>query len=185
MMRWSLRLAAATLKQGGVIAYPTEAVYGLGCHPLNEAAVNRLLQLKQRDPGKGLILISDSLKHLEPYLQPLSQSERDKITKKRAKPTTWIVPAKNWVPNWLTGHHASLAIRITDHPIAAQLCRLVGMPIVSTSANLSAHRPAKTNIQVRLQFDGQLDGIISGKIDTSASPSEIRDLKTDKILRPS
>jgi len=185
MMRWSLRRAATAIKNGGVVAYPTEAVYGLGCHPLDEAAVVRLLQLKQRDPGKGLILISDSLKHLEAYLQPLSQSEREKITKTRKKPTTWIVPAKDWVPSWLTGHHASLAVRITDHPIASQLCKLVGMPIVSTSANLSAHRPAKTAIQVRLQFDGQLDGIISGKIDTSASPSEIRDLKTDTILRPS
>jgi len=185
MLRWSLRHAATALKNGGVVAYPTESVYGLGCHPLNEAAVNRLLQVKQRDPGKGLILIADDLRHLEPFLQPLSKAERDKITKKREKPTTWIVPAQDWVPNWLTGHHTSLAIRITDHPIAAQLCKLVKMPIVSTSANLSGHRTAKTRIQLRLQFNDQLDAILSGKIDKSASPSEIRDLKTNKVLRSS
>jgi len=184
-MRWSLRRAATAIKNGGVIAYPTEAVYGLGCSPLNEDAVNRLLQLKRRDPAKGLILISDSLQQLEPYLQPLSQSERDKITKKRDKPTTWIVPAKEWVPHWITGKHASLAIRVTDHPIAAELCKLAESPIVSTSANISAHRPAKTAIQLRLQFDGQLDAIVTGSINTSASPSQIRDLKTDKILRSS
>lgn len=183
-MRWSLRRAATTLKNGGVIAYPTEAVYGLGCHPLNETAVSRLLQLKQRDPGKGLILISDKLSRLEPFLQLLSQSERNKINKKSSKPTTWIIPAQDWVPDWLTGWHGTLAVRVTDHPIAAQLCKLAKMPIVSTSANLSNHRPAKTGIQVRLQFDGQLDAIVAGKVDATATPSIIRDLKTNKIIRP-
>jgi len=183
-MRWSLRQAATVIQKGGVIAYPTEAVYGLGCDPLNETAVNRLLQLKQRDPGKGLILIANELRQLEPYLRPLSKSERTKISKKSEKPTTWLVPAQDWVPDWLTGWHASLAIRITDHPIASELCKLAKMPIVSTSANLSEHRPAKTPIQIRLQFDGQLDAIVTGKIDTMASPSIIRELKTDKIIRP-
>lgn len=184
-MRWSLRRAATALQNGGVIAYPTEAVYGLGCHPLNEVAVNRLLQLKQRDPGKGLILISDDLRHFEPFLQPLNKSERDKITQKTEKPTTWIIPAQDWVPDWLTGWHGTLAVRVTDHPIAAELCKLAKMPIISTSANLTGHRPAKTSIQVRLQFDGQLDAIVTGKIKSAATPSLIRDLKTDKIIRPS
>ena len=183
-MRWSLRRAATALKNGGVIAYPTEAVYGLGCHPLNESAVNHLLQLKQRDPGKGLILIADDLRKLEPFLRPLSKSERAKISKKPEKPTPWIIPSQDWVPDWLTGWHGSLAVRITDHPIAAELCKLTKMPIVSTSANLAGHRPAKTSIQVRIQFDGQLDAIVTGKVDTTATPSIIRDLKTDKIIRP-
>ena len=183
-MRWSLRRAATALQNGGVIAYPTEAVYGLGCDPLNEAAINRLLQLKQRDPGKGLILIADELHRLEPFLRPLSKSEHAKISKKSEKPTTWIIPAQDWVPNWLTGWHSTLAVRVTDHPIAAELCKLAKMPIVSTSANLSDHRPARTSIQVRLQFDGQLDAIVAGKVDATATPSLIRDLKTDKIIRP-
>lgn len=184
-MRWSLRRAASALKNGGVIAYPTEAVYGLGCHPLDEAAVSHLLALKQRDPGKGLILISDELSRLEPFLQPLSQSERSKILKSTSKPTTWIVPSQDWVPSWLTGWHGSLAIRITQHPIAAQLCQLANMPIVSTSANIAGHRAARTSLQVRLQFAGQIDALVSGKTDTSAKPSRICDLKTGAILRSS
>lgn len=182
-MRWSLRHAATTLKQGGVIAYPTEAVYGLGCHPLNEAAVNRLLQLKQRDPSKGLILIANHLDQLDSFLKPLNQSERHKITASTSKPTTWLIPVQDWVPNWLTGKHPTLAIRITNHPIAAELCKLAGMPIVSTSANIAGRLPAKTNLQIRLQFDERLDAIVIGKIDTNAKPSLIRDLKTGKTLR--
>ncbi|MCK4744042.1 MAG: Sua5/YciO/YrdC/YwlC family protein [Sulfuriflexus sp.] len=182
-MRWSHRRAASALKNGGVIAYPTEAVYGLGCHPLNEAAVSHLLQLKQRDPGKGLILISDKLSRLEPFLQPLSKAERNKIVKKSSKPITWIIPAQDWVPSWLTGWHGTLAVRVTDHPIAAQLCKSAGMPIVSTSANITGHHPAKTSLQVRIQFGEQLDGIVAGKIDFTAKPSIIRNLKTDNIIR--
>jgi len=185
MIRWSLRHAATTLKKGGVIAYPTEAVYGLGCHPLDEAALSRLLHLKQRDPAKGLILISDSLSRLEPFLQPLSQTERNKILKNTSKPTTWIIPSQNWIPALLTGSHTSLAVRVTDHPVASAICKLAGMPIVSTSANISDHHPARTPIQIHQQFGNQLDAVITGKINFQAKPSTIRDLKTGKILRSS
>lgn len=182
-MRWSHHRAATTLKNGGVIAYPTEAVYGLGCHPLNESAVNRLLQLKQRDPGKGLILITDDFKRLEPFLNPLSASERSTISRNLLKPTTWIIPVQDWVPSWLTGWHGSLAVRVTQHPIAAALCQLADMPIVSTSANIAGHRAAQTSIQVRLKFGQQLDAIVAGNVDRTAKPSRIINIKTGRVIR--
>jgi len=182
-MPWSLRRAATVIKNGGVIAYPTEAVYGLGCHPLNEAAVNHLLQLKQRDIGKGLILISDTLERLEPFLVPLSESERQQITSHPEKPTTWLVPVQDWVPTWLTGWHGTLAVRVTNHPVASKLCQLAGMPIVSTSANIAGRAPARTNLQIKLQFGEQLDAIVVGKINSAAQPSTIQELKSGQIIR--
>jgi len=183
-MRWSLRQAAHVINKGGVIAYPTEAVYGLGCHPLNENAVSHLLALKQRDPGKGLILISDNLDKLTPFLKSLSQSDRNKINNTSTDAITWLIPAQDWVPNWLTGWHSSLAVRVTAHPIAAALCQATNMPIISTSANLSGRHPARNSLQVRLQFGELLDGIISGTTNHKANPSSIRDLKTGQVIRP-
>jgi len=183
-MRWSQRQAANVIQQGGVIAYPTEAVYGLGCHPLDEAAVHHLLQLKQRDPGKGLILISDNLNRLEPFLKPLTQSDRKQLNQTWPGAVTWLIPAQDWVPLWLTGWHSKLAVRVTAHPIAAGLCREAGMPIVSTSANISGHHPARNKLQVLQQFGNQLDAIVSGQSNLKAKPSTIRDLKTQKIIRP-
>lgn len=183
-MRWSLRQAAKLIQKGGVIAYPTEAVYGLGCHPLDEIAVNRLLQIKQRDPGKGLILIADDISKLEPFLKPLSKGDLNKLNKTWPGPVTWLIPAQDWVPSWLTGWHNSLAVRITSHPIAASLSREANMPIVSTSANLAGHHPARTSLQVRQQLGEYLDAIVSGTTNQNANPSSIHDLKTDTIIRP-
>jgi len=182
-MRWQLRQAAETLKNGGVIAYPTEAVYGLGCQPFDQAAVSRVLDLKQRHPGKGLILISDKLSRLEPFLKPLSKTERSKLAKSWPGPNTWLIPVQDWVPAWLTGSHGTLAVRVTAHPVASGLCKLAGMPIVSTSANIAGHRPARTSLQVRRQFGDQLDAIVSGRTDSTANPSTIRDLKTGRVIR--
>ena len=183
-MRWSLRQAAKVIQKGGIIAYPTEAVYGLGCHPLDERAVHRLLQIKHRDPGKGLILIADNLSQLAPFLKPLSKTERNKLNKTWPGAATWLIPAQDWVPSWLTGWHSTIAVRVTNHPVAAALCHAAKMPIVSTSANLAGHHPARTSLQVRQQLGHYLDVIVSGKTDSNANPSIIRDLKTGQIIRP-
>jgi len=183
-MRWSLRQAAKILQKGGVIAYPTEAVYGLGCDPLNETAVHQLLQLKQRDPGKGLILVADDIARIEPFIKPLSNTERNQLNETWPGPVTWLIPVQDWVPTWLTGWHSNLAVRVTAHPMTASLCRLANMPIVSTSANLAGHHPARTSLQVRQQFNTQLDAIVSGHTNSNANPSIIRDLITGQIIRP-
>lgn len=136
-----IQQAVKKIKAGEIIAYPTEAVYGLGCDPLNEIAVNNLLAIKKRSIEKGLILIASALTQLEPYLQ-LNPNIITRIMATWPGPVTWIIPAQSWVPMWLTGQHSSLAVRVTAHPVAKLLCEKNGMPLVSTSANTSTRPPA-------------------------------------------
>jgi len=138
---FKIRLAVKKIKAGDVIAYPTEAVYGLGCDPLNEKAVSALLTLKQRPEEKGLILIASSLSQLEPYLV-LNEKILARVTPSWPGAITWIIPAQPWVPQWLTGVHSSLAVRVTNHPVARLLCEKNGEPIISTSANINSKPPA-------------------------------------------
>jgi L-threonylcarbamoyladenylate synthase len=141
------RQAIQKIEQGEVIAYPTEAVFGLGCDPLNQEAVYKLLALKKRKLDKGLILIASSLEQLEPYLL-LNQTINRRIKKTWPGAVTWIIPAQSWVPEWLTGEHTSLAVRVTAHPIARQLCQHYGQPLVSTSANTANQASATKSWQV-------------------------------------
>ncbi len=144
---FKIRQAVQKIKVGGVIAYPTEAVFGLGCDPLNGDAVYRLLEIKKRGIEKGLILIASSLSQLEPYLL-LNDSIIERVQKTWPGAVTWIIPAQSWVPEWLTGEHDSLAVRVTSHPVARYLCEENAGPIVSTSANTSGRPPAIKSWQV-------------------------------------
>lgn len=182
-MRWHIRQAGAWIKNGGVVAYPTEAVYGLGCDPLDLAAIHRIFDIKRRPIDKGLILLADRFERVEAYIEPLGDNELKRLSSTWPGPVTWILPAQRWVPEWLTGGRGSLAVRVTAHPVAAELCRAADMPIVSTSANISGRRPARTAVQVHRQFADQLDFIVAGRVGPLVRPTEIRDLKTGNILR--
>jgi L-threonylcarbamoyladenylate synthase len=181
--RLRLRAAARVVKFGGLIAYPTEAVYGLGCDPRNEAAVRRLLALKRRPMHKGLILIAASFEQLEPFLQPLSASDRARLAATWPGPYTWLIPARPDTPRCLRGRHDTLAVRVTSHRLAAALCRACGYPLVSTSANLSGHPPARTALAVRRQLGSNLDYLLPGPTGGAAQPTEIRDLHTGRRVR--
>jgi L-threonylcarbamoyladenylate synthase len=178
-----LRESVRHLLQGDVIAYPTEAVFGLGCDPLNAEAVYRLLAMKQRPVDKGLILVAADLNQLLPYLQPLSDKEIDTLQKSWPGPVTWIVPCLRSVPVWLRGHHQSLAVRVSAHPVIQQLCSAWGGPIVSTSANISGRPPARTPLEVRRSFQGQVDCILHAETGGAVRPTQIRVLGSDTILR--
>lgn len=175
--------AARTVQAGGVIAYPTEAVYGLGCNPLDADAVLQILDLKQRPAEKGLILIAADLQQLLPYLQPLSAALRRKVEATWPGPVTWLLPARAETPWWLRGTHDTLAVRVTAHPLAAALCRACGMALVSTSANRAGQPPARSALRVRRVFGHQVDRIVHGPLGESARPTEIRDGRTGKVLR--
>jgi L-threonylcarbamoyladenylate synthase len=184
MTSWHLTLAARAVRAGGVIAYPTEAVYGLGCDPLNPAAVERLLALKRRPVAKGLILIAADFSQLEPFLAPLDAAARKTLHATWPGPVTWLVPARAETPGWLRGAHDTLAVRVTDHPVAAALCRACGHALVSTSANLSGHPPARSALGVRLQFADRLDYVLNGPLGGLRRPTESRDLKSGQTRRP-
>lgn len=178
--------ARSALDGGGVIAYPTEAVFGLGCDPMDRDAVFRILNLKERHVRNGLILIASSIEQLQDYIFPL-----ENIGEFRAKdirttwpgPNTWILPCRPTVPPWLTGEHRSLAVRVTNHSVAAKICEYFGSPIVSTSANLHGRAPTRTVFQTRRVFRDSVDYIVPGCVDKDQTPSVIRDGITGKVLR--
>lgn len=175
--------AAAVVKRGGVIAYPTEAVFGLGCDPHNEAAVRRILTLKQRSADLGLIIVASEFAQIERLLAVLGDATRQQMFASWPGPMTWVAPAAPDTPQWLTGAHATLAVRVTAHPLTAALCTLAG-PLVSTSANPHAQPPARTVAEVQRYFGTELDFIVSGVTGGAAHPTEIRDAMTGAILRP-
>ena len=181
--RWQASQFARIIRAGGVISYPTEAVFGLGCDPLNPEAVNRILDLKARPVTKGLILIASDFWQLKPYLQQLPDAIETKILASWPGPTTWLVPALENVPYWLRGVHKSLAVRISDHPTVIELCRASGSALVSTSANPGGLPPARTSLAVRRYFHGTLDAMVAGSTGGQQRPSVIRDALTDKQIR--
>lgn len=184
MSPWHLRQAAHTIHHGGIIAYPTEAVFGLGCDPLNPEAVFRLLDIKQRPVEKGLILIAANLDQLAPFIAPLSETDRKRLLATWPGPSTWLLPARPETPYWLTGSHDTIAVRVTAHPTASALCLAANHALVSTSANLSGRKPARSSLQARRQFGNQLDMILNGALGKEDRPTTIRDLSTDKLIRP-
>ncbi|MCB1838103.1 MAG: threonylcarbamoyl-AMP synthase [Alcanivoracaceae bacterium] len=178
----ALSHAAHVLHDGGIIAYPTEAVFGLGCDPANEQAVKRILELKHRDVRKGLLLIGGSYAQIAPWIKVSAQQARFLET---AWPyaTTYLVDASDRVPAWVRGEHPKVGVRLTQHPVAAALCNAFGGLLVSTSANVSGADPAKTTAQCRQQFGERLDLVVEGECDSHARPSTIIDLASGDILR--
>ncbi len=178
--------AVAVLQKGGVIAYPTEAVYGLGCDPENIIAIKKLLRLKQRNKDKGLILVAADFNQLKPYLLPLEKNIEEKLLdswRDSTKAITWLVPAKESVSEYLKGKFNTLAVRVSTHKQVKALCEVYHGAIVSTSANKSKQEPARTAEQVQQIFDDEVDFIVEGETNKNAQPSEIRDAVTDKIIR--
>jgi L-threonylcarbamoyladenylate synthase len=180
-MKLSIAKAADVLLGGGVIAYPTEGVFGLGCLPDDEHAVLRLLRIKRRDPRKGLILIAADKSQLDDWIELDGGALPEADV---SQPTTWIAPAKQHVSPLVRGEHAGLAVRLTTNPTAAAICDAVASPIVSTSANVTGMPVARNRFVLRRQFGAAVDFIVPGDCGPAAGPSEIRDLATGTIIRP-
>ena len=180
-MKLSITRAAEILLGGGVIAYPTEGVFGLGCMPDDADAVVHLLRIKDRDPGKGLILIASDKSQLREWLA----IDVDRLPDPDPScPVTWIAPASDKVSALVRGDHTTIAIRLTTNPTAAAVCSAVDSPIVSTSANLSGEPVARNRFVLRRKFGACVDYIVPGDCGPASGPSEIRDLATGTILRP-
>jgi L-threonylcarbamoyladenylate synthase len=183
MSTFRIRQAARILKHGGVVAYPTEAVWGLGCDPHNFQAVMRLLQLKKRPWHKGLILIAADFSQLTDFVEPLDKNLQHQLLENKNKPITWLLPARSNTPNYLKGIHSTLAVRVTFHAQTIDLCKEFGGAIVSTSANPADFLPARNVLTVRKYFRNNLDFILSGETSGFSSPSEIRDPFSNQIIR--
>lgn len=182
---WHLKGAHQAIAAGGVIAYPTEAVWGLGCDPWNQAAVLRLLELKQRPVHKGLILVASRWSQFEPLLEGLSDAHIARLSNTWPGPYTWLMPDPNdWVPRWIKGQHDSVALRLSDHPTIKALCGRLGQPLVSTSANRAGQSPARTSLKIKQVFGHQLDYMLPGQLGRQRQPSEVRDLLSNRLIRP-
>ena len=184
MNRNDLYEAASVLRRGGIVAYPTEACYGLGCDPRNHAAIRRLLAVKRRSWSHGLILIAESLDRLLPYLAPVPPQACERARATWPGPHTWLWPAQAGVSRWLRGGHDSLAVRVTAHPGAAALCRHARLPLVSTSANRHGRRPARSAEESRRLFGNDIDYFLAGKLGGAEKPTEIRDVVSGAVVRP-
>ena len=184
MNPWHLKQASRALSHGGVIAYPTEAVWGLGCDPWDPIAVSKLLKLKQRSVEKGLILIAADLDQLGPLLGSFSVSECKLIEQETSAPITWLIPDDaDVIPAWIKGAHSEVAIRVSAHSVAKSLCQYYGGMLVSTSANYQGGDAARSYGEVRDLFGRNLDYLLPGALGGYTRPSEIRSLRTGEVLR--
>jgi len=176
--------AVEVLQAGGVIAYPTEAVYGLGCDPFNLQAVEKLFHVKQRPLKKGLILVAASIEQIAPYVELKNTLWEAEVLTSWPGPVTWVLPVKAManLPDWITGGRDTVAIRVSAHPAVQALCSAFGQPIVSTSANLSKQEPARSCAEIKQLFKDSV-WCLEGDLGDLAQPTQIRDALSGQILR--
>jgi len=175
--------ACRVMERGGIIAYPTESVYGLGCDPFNAEAVTRLREIKGRSGNKGFILIAASLDQLMPLIEHPNGVPWSSILDSWPGPVTWVFRARQAAPASLLADDGSIAVRVTAHPVAAALCRLAGAPLVSTSANSRDRPPLRDALAVRCMLGSSVDGIVGGATSNTPRPTIIMDARTGACLR--
>lgn len=184
MTNIDLTAACEALHRGGVIAYPSEAVWGLGCDPNNSLAIQRILELKKRPVAKGLIVVAANMEQIEGLLAPLTASQLQQLEASWPGPVTWLIPdPQNLFSSWVKGEHASVAVRVSAHPVIQQLCQAFGKPIVSTSANITGHAEIRDRSELVVTFAEIIDYIVPGELGTSDTVSQIRDLVSGAVLR--
>ena len=175
--------AVSAIRAGGVIAYPTEAVWGLGCDPRNLDAVEKLLAIKQRSMAKGLILVAANIEQLRPFLGEITVDQYQLLQANWPGFTTYIVPASQHVPKWIKGDFESIALRVSAHPLVRELCEVFAGPLVSTSANLAGQPPAQSFDQVVKSFSAGIDFVLPGNLGDASKPSPIIELHSGQVLR--
>ncbi|AJQ92653.1 L-threonylcarbamoyladenylate synthase [Gynuella sunshinyii] len=171
------------LSQGHIIAYPTEGVWGLGCNPFNRHAVQRILDIKHRPEHKGLILITSKVEYVNPWLSNLPEENRQIVLASWPGPHTWVFPEMGLLPKWITGKHASVAIRVSAHPLVRELCNAWGGLLVSTSANVATRPAAVRRVQIQKTLANQIDYILPGETSGLNKPSQIRNALTGAQIR--
>ncbi len=174
---------ARIISRGGVVAYPTEACFGIGCDPANRLAVKRILKIKERPAGMGFILIADNINRLLPYLNLTNELILMEPLATWPGPYTWIFPANLRHPARLAGKNGKIAVRVTAHPLAARLCMLVRGAIVSTSANRHRMAPIKSYLHTQRQLGSELDFVVRGPLGNQKNPTSIRDAETGATIR--
>ena len=182
MSPWALNRFLHAVSKGAIFGYPTDTIWGFGCHPLLAGSVNRILQIKNRSPDKGVILLSSRVEYCAAYVD-VDAKQLQSVQFARNHPTTWLIPASEFCPPWIRGNNSTVAIRVTEHPLLQILCNRLEAPVVSTSANRTGKATARNSVQMRKQFGDELDFIVTGFTTGANQPSEIKSLITDTSLR--
>ena len=178
----NLDSAVKIIKTQGVIAYPTEGVWGLGCDPFSYSAVEKLLNLKKRSVAQGLLLVATHIGQFDPFLKGLERKHYDELDRTWPGPITYLVPDNGFAPRWVVGEHQTLGLRISDHPVIKALCSLTG-PLVSTSANITGSPPMKSAEEIKEVFSEEIDYVLFGELGKLGRPTEIKNIVTGEILR--
>lgn len=182
LSRWQLERISRTLKHGGVIAYPTESVYGLGCDPYNQKSLQRILDIKGRSPDKGLIILVSKIEQALPFIAVPDVDQLAKFNSREPRATTWLMPIKTGLSRLLCGNHQKLAVRLTSHPIPKAICDYTGQALVSTSCNLQGKTEMKTTSEVRSRMGLKVEQVIAGQCGMQ-KPSRIVDLLSGQVIR--
>lgn len=178
-----LNAAISALRAGGVIACPTESVWGLSCDPDNDEALAHLMRMKARDPAKGVILVAANIQQFQPWLNQLPLALHAPLAASWPGPNTWLVPDNGRSHGLVRGAHQCVALRVTDHPLMKALCEAFGGPLVSTSANRAGEPSAMSAQDVTAIFGDEVAAVVAGELGGNPRPSTIRDLATGKVLR--
>ncbi|MEO0367303.1 MAG: L-threonylcarbamoyladenylate synthase [Pseudomonadota bacterium] len=177
MLNQSLDAAVETIRAGGVIAYPTEHCFGLGCDPFNQVAVERILQIKQRSSAQGVIVIGserDQFQHLADF-SALPATTLAEIERDWPGPFTWLIPKQATAPEWISGQHASVAVRVTANRVCRELLTKLAAPLVSTSANRHGEPALLTAQDCLDELGEELDLIVNTPVGGDSQPSTIKD----------
>ena len=183
MVNFKSRYASHVLYSGGVIAYPTEGVWGFGCLVGNQYGAAQILALKKRSVAKGMILVASDISQLADYLTGLEPVQINKLDESWPGPVTWLIPDNGVAPAWVVGENDTLAVRVSAHPVIQAICSATGAAMISTSANTSGREPARNILRLRQTFIRGIDYIYPGELGSLDRPTEIRHLETNQIIR--
>ena len=183
MTGWRHRRAVVALRDGGVVAYPTESVHGLGCDPWNRAAVARVFEVKRRPRHKRCILIAADLHQLRAIVDVDTPGFARLASRCWPGPVTLVAPARDGAPAWLVGDEGTVATRVTAHPVARDLCAAFRGPLISTSANRAGRPPVRSALRARVVFGSEVDWYVPGRVGGLATPTRIIDVRDGRTLR--
>ncbi len=184
MSPWQINRLSKAVLHGAVFAYPTDTIWGLGCHPLLAGSVQRILSIKKRPVDKGLILLCSKLDYVESYISDeISHEQARRLQHIETQPTTWLIKASQGCPHWLRGQHPTIAVRLTTHPFVQALCSSIKAPLVSTSANRAGQPTVASATQARKQFGDEVDYIVSGFSAGGKTASTIKFLENNQMIR--
>jgi len=178
--------AVTILQQGGVVACPTEAVWGISCAADNPQAIHKVLELKQRPVKKGMIVAASTIEMLDGWVDwsQVPEDAKQRVMQTWPGPYTWVLPATEAVLPGVTGANlGKVAVRVTAHPVLKALIDAFGKPILSTSANLSGEPPVKSQQALSPALLDNVDIVVPGEVGGLENPTAIRDALTGHVIR--